>query len=257
MINVEKDLYPFVERFLIEKKNCFNDYVGNELHMGSDKRMRADIYGYSNNKDSKLIYLLEGKHYLDARKNFSKVLCEALPLLEYADHVYIFGISSNDFEKQNKKYFEICKLLGIGILILDEYGEINEILVAKRNQLDEFDRKEVLFRIFLKGVKSPTANLIFQAVCEYIKLNRLENNCVQFIEVYQELFSKEEYKESLDHIFNSNFVLTDIGMRNAFEKEFGNSEFVKIQPMSRKVDDYICITQKGRELIRKSILIIE
>ncbi|QUH22362.1 hypothetical protein HYG87_00570 [Methanobacterium alkalithermotolerans] len=255
MINFERDLYPLVEKFLIENKNCVKEYVGNELHMGSDRRMRADVYGYYRKNNSQVIYLLEGKHYLDGRSNFSKVLCEAIPILEFADYVYIFGMSEENFELQNKKYYDICKRLGIGILILNENGDILEILKPEKNIIDPFDRKEILFRIFLKGIQSPIANLILQATGEYIQLNSIEDGCVPFIEVYNELFSKSEYKDILDQILNYKYALTDIGMRKAFQKEFGNSKYVKIQSMNRRVDDYICIKEEGIKLIKEPILL--
>lgn len=88
----EKDLYPFVENFLMKEKGCFKDYVGNELHLGVDRKMRADVFGLSKNNGENISYFMEGKLKLEGRIHFSKVLCEAMPLLEFADYVYIFGI---------------------------------------------------------------------------------------------------------------------------------------------------------------------
>lgn len=225
MIKIEKDLYPIIEQYLITHKKCIPEYTGNELHMGTHRKMRADVYGYSRINNEKFIYLLEGKHYLDGRKNFSKVLCEAIPLLEFADYVYIFGIGDTDFESNNKKYCEICRLLGIGILIINEEEKIKEILSPKKNILSELDRKEILFRIFFKNVKAKIAELILQATFEYILLTDNDEGCVPFIEVYNKLFSKKGFKNRLKQILTSDYSLNDISMRKAFQNKYGNSEF--------------------------------
>ncbi|EKQ50760.1 MAG: hypothetical protein B655_2275 [Methanobacterium sp. Maddingley MBC34] len=256
MIKVEKDLYPLVEDYLIKNKFCFDEYVGNELYMGSERQMRADVFGISKENDEKIIYLLEGKHYLKGRGNFSKVLCEAIPLLEFADYVYIFGISKEeDFQSVNKKYYEICQLLGIGIILLDGNGNIDEILNPRKNSVENLDKKEIIFRIFNRKVeRSPISHIIFQSAFEYIKLNELDN-CAQFIEVYNALFSKEDYKDRLREVLSNKHALDETGMRKAFQNEFGNSQSVKIRRMNRILDDYICITQKGLKNVKKPVLL--
>lgn len=179
MFKVEKELYPFVEDFLKQKMSCFEEYVGNELSLGVDTKMRADVFGVSKINEESTVYLLEGKLKLESRIQFSKVFCEVIPLLDYADYVYIFGIPDDEnFKGRNKKYFEICKLLGIGILVLNENGDVKEYLKPKRNIIEKLDKKELLFRIFLKQIiRSPIANIILQSTYEYIHLNHNVNHC--------------------------------------------------------------------------------
>lgn len=254
MIDEEKKLYPLVQEYLIEKKLCIPEYVGNELSMGAERHMRADVYGISKVNHEKIIYLLEGKLYLKGRGNFSKVLCEAIPLLDFADLVYIFGISKEeDFETVNKKYMEICNLLGIGLLIFDIEGNITEILEANKNVIEAIDKKEIIFRIFTKNLTSPISHLILQATYEYITTNEIE--CAQFIEVYNALFSDINYKEILKKILGEKHSLKEIGMRTAFQKDFGQKDIFIARRMNRTVDDYICLTKKGIAKCKKSILL--
>ncbi|MEN6291309.1 MAG: hypothetical protein ABFD07_04740 [Methanobacterium sp.] len=257
MIKVEKDLYPFVETFLKQKRGCFGDYVGNELSLGVDTKMRADVFGVSKVNEENTVYLLEGKLRLESRIQFSKVFCEVIPLLDYADYVYIFGIPDDEnFKGRNKKYVEICKLLGIGILVLNENGDVTEYLKPKRNVIEKFDKKELLFRIFLKKItRSPIANIIFQSTYEYIHLNHNVNHCAQFIEIYDALFSDKEYKNILDKVLSGKYVLNENGMRKAFQNEFSKSGYIKIQRMNRNIDDYICITEKGLKEVKEPILL--
>lgn len=256
MIQLEKDLYQLIEDYLILKKSCFKEYVGNELFMGSDRQMRANVFGISKDDSEKIIYLLEGKLRLKGRGNFSKVLCEAIPLLEFADFVYIFGISDEeDFKSVNKKYYEICKLLGIGILLFNENGDIIEILKPDKNVVGKSDKKEMIFRIFTKKIdKSPISMLIFQATYEYVKLNDLEG-CAQFIEIYNSLFVKKDYKKILKETLSKDYSLNEISMRKTFQKDFGESDLVNIRRMNRAVDDYICITENGRKIVSEPILL--
>lgn len=254
MIDEEKKLYPLVQEHLIKKKFCIPEYVGNELSMGAERHMRADVYGISKVNNEKIIHLLEGKLYLKGRGKFSKVLCEAIPLLDFADLVYIFGISKEkDFETVNKKYMEICKLLGIGLLIFDEKGNINEILEANKNEIKDIDKKEIILRIFTKNLTSPISHLILQATYEYTIKNEIE--CAQFIEVYNTLFSDINYKEILKKILGEKYSLEDIGMRTAFQKEYGGKDYFIADRMNRAVDDYICLTKKGIEKCKESILL--
>jgi len=256
MIQMEKDLYPLVEDYLMRNKSCYKEYVGNELFMGSDRQMRADVFGISQDNGEKIIYLLEGKLRLKGRGNFSKVLCEAIPLLEFADFVYIFGISSEeDFKSVNKKYYDICKLLGIGILLFDEDGDMIEILMPDKNVVEKFDKKEMIFRIFTKNIdKSPISMLILQATYEFIKLKD-DGNCAQFIEIYNSLFVEKDYKKRLKETLSKDYSLNEIGMRKAFQKDFGESDLVNIRRMNRAVDDYICITENGRKIVSEAILL--
>lgn len=255
MITIEKDLYCFVEDYLIKNKACIPEYVGNELHLGQDKKIRVDNYGLSKINDEKIIYFLEGKLRLDGRIRFSKVLCEAMPLLEYADFVYIFGIPAKDFEEKNKRYIDVCKLLGIGILFLDEHGNIREFLEPKRNIIHKLEKKEMLFRIFIKkNSRSPIASLIFQSTYEYSQKYD-SNNCVQYIEVYNALLPNKEYLQILKRILTKNHALDELGVRKVFQNEFSKSDLVEIQPMNRRLDDYICITKNGLKLVKKPILL--
>lgn len=238
-------MYPIIEEFLKKDKNCIKSYVGNELHMGSDRKMRADVYGISDENENS-IYLLEGKLKLEGRIHFSKVLCEAMPLLEFADFVYIFGIPDDaNFKIRNKKYVDVCKLLGIGIILISEKGDIDVTLEAKKSDVDILSKKETIFRIFLKEDTNPISNLIFRACFEYINLSNDEKPCVKFIDIYNSLFH-EDNKEILNKILKGH-KLKKMGIRKEFQKKYGNSDLVKITRMNSVYEDYFCLTEKGFE----------
>lgn len=251
IFNHEKELYPIIERFLKEQKNCIDYYTGNEFHMG-EARMRSDVYGVSKDRE---IYLLEGKLKLEGRIHFSKVLCEAMPLLEYADFVYIFGIPDDmDFQVRNKRYLEVCELLGIGIILVNENGDLNILLEAKKTDAQILLKKETIYRIFLKKIGSPISNLIFQACFEYITLRNDGDNCAQFIEIYENLFSNKEYKNILRKVLPKH-SLNKKGMRREFQNKFINSDLVKITRMDTVYEDYICLTDKGMEKGKYPVLL--
>lgn len=238
-------MYPIIEEFLKKDKNCIKSYVGNEIHMGSDRKMRADVYGISDDKE-KSIYLLEGKLKLEGRIHFSKVLCEAMPLLEFADFVYIFGIPDDaDFKIRNKKYVDVCKLLGIGFILISKTGDLNVILEAKRSDVDVLSKKETIFRIFLKDNTTPIPNLLFRACFEHIKLRNDEKPCVKFIKIYNSLFHKEN-KKILNKILKKH-KLKKMGIRREFQNKYGNSDLVEITRMNSVYEDYFCLTENGLE----------
>lgn len=255
MFEREKDLYPIVEDYLVQRKSCLEDYVGNELFMGSDRHMRADVFGIAKNGEEKLICLLEGKLNLVGRGNFSKVLSESIPLMDFADFVYIFGISDeSEFKLTNEKYYETCKSMGIGILILNQKGKISEILKPKRNEIKELIKKEIIYRIFFKKTLRPIIpHLILQAAYEYIKNNNVE--CAQFIEIYNALFSNKECINILRYIIGNSRPFSALGMKTSFQNAFGNSNLVDIGIMSRPEDDYICLNKECFEKTKEPILL--
>ena len=220
--------------------------------MGSSHKLRADIYGISSSRE---IYLLEGKLRLEGRIHFSKFLCEAMPLLELADYVYIFGIpDDNDFEHRNRKYVEVCELLGIGIIFISDKGEIKVLLEAKKSDANTLSKKETIYRIFLKGLESPISNLIFQSIYEYIKLKNDDDRCAQFIEIYNAFFPSKEYKVILKKILKGH-KLSKMGMRREFQNKYANSDLVEITRMNNVVEDYICLTDKGMAYGKTPILL--
>ena len=189
------------------------------------------MFGISNDSEN-LIYLLEGKLKLEGRIHFSKVLCEAMPLLEFSDYVYIFGIpDDDDFELRNKKYLEVCELLGVGIIFISEDGIINRIIEAKKTDAYIVSKKETIYRIFLKDLNNPISNRIFQACYEHLKLRNDGDCCVQFIEIYENLFSNKEYKNVLKSILKGH-SLNKMGMRREFQNKYMNSDLVEITRMN-------------------------
>lgn len=235
-----------VEEFLIESKACFPEYVGNEL---STENFRVDVFGVSKKGgDEKIVYFLEGKRKLESRRHFSKVVGETIPLLDFADYVYIFGKVGN--KNLSKYYIEFCKSLGIGILTIK--GGVKEILSPKRNKIENLIKKEMLFRIFLKDVKKPISDLIFQSCYEYIKSSK--RDCVRFIDAYESLFSNKEYKKVLNGILKKR-KLSEMGMRREFQRQYRHSELVKIQRRDNIYEDIICITKKGMEKGKEPILL--
>jgi hypothetical protein len=52
-------LYPAVEKFLANNKNCLSEYVGTQLVLKKgEKSFRVEVFGVSN-EGEKLIYLCE------------------------------------------------------------------------------------------------------------------------------------------------------------------------------------------------------
>ncbi len=251
----EKDLYPHIKEFLCKNKDCVNEYVGNEL---SFRDFRTDVYGVSIDDDrNKIIYLLEGKLWLDGRNIFSKVLAETSYLDSYADYIYIFGKTKDNFEKVSSSIKE-CQDKGIGILVVDDNNEVYEFLKAKKRNIDNFNKKETLFRIFNKNFRSKDqktfiADFILQTTYEYtLKTNE---KCVKFIEIYNALFSNNEYRTILRKILGKKHLLNEIGMRSAFQKEYNKSDFIKIRDGNQRIEDLLCINEKTLEIIKPPILL--
>ena len=251
----EKDLYPIVECFLFKNKGCIEDYIGNEL---SFKHFRTDVFGVSINDEKKRVYLLEGKLYLDGRDSFSKVISETSYLKGYADYIYIFGRIKDKFKENNLPSIKECEDKGIGILTIDSNNEIHEFLKAKKVPINSLNKKEALFRVFNKKFKSNDqktyiADYILQATYEYT-LNT-SKKCAKFIDIYNELFSKEEYKELLRKILGGNHILNAKGMRGAFEKEYGGSYYIGIIKDKKVIEDQLCVNEKTLEKVKPPILL--
>lgn len=250
-IEKEADLYPIIEDFLIKEKDCFVDYVGTELPLG--KMVRVDVFGVKHDQGEIITYLLEGKLILD-KKPFGRVIFESIPCLKYANYTYVFGKRTDNFEMNNEKYIEECKVKGIGILLIDENKQINEYLEPKKIEPNKFSNKEAVYRIFNGTVSKPIADFIFQAFYEYtIKTNE---NCAKFIEVYNHLFSDENYKKILRKILKGKHVLNEIGMRKAFEQEYGKSYYVGIDNSGKsRIEDKICKNDKTDKKTKPLILL--
>ena len=257
----EKDLYPTVEKFLKSKKNCLSEYVGTELSLKrGETSLRADVFGVSkSNQDEKTIYLCEGKKELK-RRSFGKVVGEAIELLKYADYVYIFGstesFETDDLEDQISK----CERLGIGILSVnfnENGGVVKELLEARRNNVDEQDKKEVSLRVFIRDIEKPISDIIFQAAFEYINLNRdreAKTSCVRYIDVYNSIFADEEYKAMVREVIGHH-TLTDRDVRNEFQRRYGSSPYIWIERKADILDDIICFTEEGMRKGKSPILL--
>ena len=251
----EKDLYPLIEQFLYANKDCIPDYVGNEL---SFERFRTDVFGVSTNDEKKMIYLLEGKLYLDGKDALTKVILETTYLESYADYVYIFGKSKDNFEEWNKPSIDECKSKGIGILIIDDNNMVHEFLKPKKRLINNLNRKETLFRIFNKRFKSNDqktfiTDFILQSAYEYtLKTNE---KCAEFIDIYEALFSNNDYRTILRKILGKEHLLNEIGMRQAFEKEYSKSSFIRIEYRDERIEDLICVNEKILEKIKPPILL--
>lgn len=240
-----------VENFLRKDKGCFKEYVGSELSFGN---FRADIYGISYDSVGKpLIYLLEGKTKLDGRHFFSKVISETVPLTSYAEIIYVFGSWVENFEENNKEYIEDCKTRGTGILLIDENNAVYEYLSPIINNIDSVSKKETIYRIFNRTVDKPIADFMYQAAYEYIK--NTNEKCAKFIDIYRSLFSNKENREILYKILKGKHVLSDIGMRKAFQTVYGSSYYIGIIKGPKRIEDRICINDKTLEKIKHPILL--
>ena len=255
----EKDLYPAVEKFLKTKKNCLSEYVGTELTLNRGKTsLRADVFGVSN-QGEKTIYLCEGKKELK-RRSFGKVVGEAIELLKYADYVYVFGstesFEAEDLEDQIRK----CERLGIGILSIffnENGGVVNELLEARRNNVDKQAKKEVLLRVFVKDIDKPISEIIFQTAFEYVKSNcdiGEEMPCVRFIDVYNRIFSGEEFKERVRSVIGPH-TLEPMAVRTEFQRRYGKSPYIWIDKRTDRLHDNICFTEEGLKNGKSPILL--
>ena len=217
----EKDLYPAVENFLKYQKSCLAEYVGTELSLKRGKTsLRADVFGVSNQRE-KTIYLCEGKKELK-RRSFGKVVGEAVELLKYADYVYVFGSTESFENKDLEDQISKCERLGIGILSVnfnENGGVVKELLEARRNNVDKQDKKEVLLRVFVKDINKPISGIIFQTAFEYVKSNCDIGEgmpCVRFIDVYNRIFSDEEFKERVRRVIGPH-TLEPMDVRAEFQ----------------------------------------
>jgi len=257
----EKDLYPAVEKFLKTQKNCLAEYVGTELFLKRGKtRLRADVFGVSN-QDEQIVYLCEGKKELK-RRSFGKVVGEAVELLKSADYVYIFG-STESFENEDlEDQISKCERLGIGILSVnfnENGGVVKELLEARRNSVDKQDKKEVLLRVFVKDIDKPISEIIFQTAFEYVKLNcdiGEEAPCVRFIDVYNRIFSGEEFKERVRSVIGPH-TLEAVDVRAEFQRRYGKSPYIWIDKNtgSDRLYDDICFTEEGLKNGKSPILL--
>ena len=255
MVKLEKDLYSFVEDYLIKNKFCIPEYVGNELSFG---RFRTDVFGvFIDDEGNKRIYLLEGKLFLDGRNNFSKVISETSYLNNYADYIYIFGKVKDNFDKDSAS-IEECRDKGIGILCIDDNNEVHEFLKPKIRSIPHLNKKEALFRIFNKNVmKTNTiiyiADFILQATYEYNQ--KTSNKCAKFIDIYNALFPNEKYKDILRYILGGNHKLNERGMRGAFERIYGKSYYIRIINGKKRTEDQLCVNDRTLEKIKPPILL--
>jgi hypothetical protein len=240
---LEKDLYPAIENFLKTQKNCVSEYTGTELLLKKGGKPRVDVFGISD-EGKKTIYLCEGKKDLRYRRSFSNAIGDAMDILRYGDYVYVFGsgnLDADDFEDQISK----CKTFGIGILSVDASREemvVHEILEAQRNEVEDLDKKEVSLRVFVRGVNTPIADIIFQAAYEYI--NREQTHCVSFIDVYDGYFTDENVKEMVRRVIGHH-TLTDRDVRQEFQRRYGNSRYSRIERKADILDDSIGFTEEG------------
>ncbi|RLG71544.1 MAG: hypothetical protein DRO11_04220 [Methanobacteriota archaeon] len=260
---LERELYGAVRNFLVEQKLCCSEYVGSELFLRrGDQRLRVDVYGVSLSEAGKTIYLCEGKRELKHR-SFGRVVGEAIELLKYGDYVYIFG-SEKGFETKDKEdQLEKCEKLGIGVLAVEVHGQnylVRELLKPKRNKLGEMDRKEVIFRVFTRGLKNPVANIIFQAAFECVTLGYslgVDKPCVRFVDVYNLLLPDEEHREMVRRVIGGRHTLLDKDVRKAFQKSYGKSPYIRIKREDNILNDIICFTEKGMEKGKKPILLTQ
>lgn len=259
----EKDLYPDIEKFLTRNKNCLPEYVGTELALKRGERsLRADVFGVSNG-DEKIVHLCEGKKEMKHR-SFGKVVGEALELLKYADFVYVFGSIERFREEDLEDQISKCEKFGIGILSVitnDGDTEVKELHEPRRNNIAKLDKREVLLRIFVKNIVSqkPIANIIFQAAFEYINLHRdseVERDCVRFIDVYNSIFSDEQFKERVRRVVGEDHTLEDRDVRKEFQRSCTKSRYIWIDRRSDILYDKICFTEEGLERGKSPILLM-
>ena len=241
------------------QKNCLLEYVGSELSLKrGESSLRVDVFGVSN-QGEKTIYLCEGKKELKHR-SFGKVVGEAVELLKYADYAYIFG-STESFEKEDlEDQISKCKTFGIGILsvTLNENGSvIKELLEARRNNVNEMDKKDVSLRVFIRDIEKPISDIIFQAAFEYINLNRdieVKTPCVSYIDVYNSIFADEEFKERVRRVIGHH-TLIDRDVRKEFQRRYGSSPYIRIERKADILNDIMCFTEEGLKKGKSPILL--
>lgn len=112
----------------------------------------------------------------------------------------------------------------------------------------------MLFRIFLHQTSKPISKLIFQSFYELVQNKTPEKRCLHYMEIYNSLFSSEEYKSILKKILPKH-QLSDVGMRQAFGSEFNDEIYVQIQKKDEPIWNYICMTNEGMKLGKEPILL--
>lgn len=199
------------------------------------------------------MYLLEDKVVLDGRRYFSKVLMETIPLQTYADFIYVFGGKPDNFEKSNEDYIKECESKGIGILLIDDNKKVIPYLEAKRNQTN-LAKKEAIYRIFNQTVQENLiAEFIYQSTYELYK--KTNNRCAKFTDIYNALFSDEDYKIILDKILKGKHKLTEEGMKPAFRKVYGKKTYFEIIENQKGSLEQICVNENTEIRARPAILL--
>ncbi len=250
MVYNEK-LIELLEDFLKKDKDCFSEFIGHDLSLG--ERKKVEFYGVSKDGDEKTVHLITGSLKSVDKNEFFKFYEKSKSYKTLADYVYAIDIYDDSFEEINKFEIDLCKKEGIGILLLGN-DNIIEFLKPYKNNISDLKKKEMLYRIFLNDLEKPIASLIFQSFYEYIKLRPGEQKCSHFIEVYNSLFSSEDYITVLKKILPKRELSAE-GMRKGFGSYFKDDEYVQIQKNNVPIWHYICMTDEGMQLGKEPILL--
>lgn len=243
--------------FLQKDKDCFKEYIGWDLSLGG--RTKVDFFGISKSGDEKIIHFIIGRFKQDNKKDFFKFYEKALSLKEYADNVYVFDYYSDDFKENNKIDIDLCKTEGIGIILCD--GErIYEFLKPQKNKIDSLNKKDVIFRAFLKNVeigengkRNYIADIVFQATYELTRKRGVE--CAKFGDVYDNLFSEEGYKKILNKALPGKHVLNESGMLGGFNRAYERKIFIRVLKHSKTRENKICFNEHSLEKSKNPILL--
>jgi hypothetical protein len=204
---------------------------------------RKELKMYEKEQYPAVEKLCEGKRELKHR-SFGKVVGEAVELLKYSDYVYIFGpaesFETEDLEDQISK----CGRFWIGVLSvnINEKGNVvKELLEARRNNVNELDKKEICLRVFIRDVEKPISDIIFQTAF------------VSYIDVYNSIYCDEEVKAMVRRVIGYH-ALTDRAVRKEFQRCYGSSPYVRIKRKADILDEVICFTKEGLRKGKSSIL---
>ena len=78
--------------------------------------------------------------------------------------------------------------------------------------------------------------------------------CVRFIDVYNRIFSDEEFKERVRSVIGPH-TLEAVDVRAEFQRRYGKSPYIWIDKRTDRLYDDICFTEEGLKNGKSPILL--
>ncbi|RLG44817.1 MAG: hypothetical protein DRN81_03570 [Thermoproteota archaeon] len=167
MVEDEKRMYSFIEKFLKERKDC-EKVLSERVSFEYIKRWVIDVAGIKGAR----IYAVEAKPRLNF-DSFSAALTQARYYRQACTHVYIcLPKPQNQREKELLQHVkEICRKEGIGLLLQTPTGEtrVEEEVEVSKPDLDRYYQvMQQLTRETLSNEAQGARAYIIRDLCYYL-----------------------------------------------------------------------------------------